>query len=514
MKTLLGKVKTLLNDSKSKKDSSSEKKALTENQDKISSVTSSAKTGQLYGVLGDIGDMREKQGEKSVNVISIPLNALTKISKSKNPDDDRDSGSDTTLDPLEDRQRNSQRFFYPDQIRAEDDEDRDEVPSFENKRRGPFLPVMIANPGERDLGGRMMLMNPITRTLRHDDITRKHSKDDDGLYRDIGHIPGESARLLGHGSTGHGEDVGKTTLRHKNPGHYYHNQGEDKHEDAYHNQGKDKHEPDNYGYDDDDDDHDDDVNDDHDASNNRRMQAEAREIASSRNRLFSMLPGNDPTYTSENRGLGIRAGYNKLPESFLGNPMLFGMGFNNQKNMLPMNEEAMAGEHADNSNGRDVFMMGNQGTRQVYTGASPNMEDNPMQTPSLRINNNAFNLGGSQAQAMSPNEVSYRLEKQGFLNELSQKNHISRPKGAHQGTTSANVLIKVNGKPIGDSKDLRDHVVNGRVFRGKEKIIKSKGPMDVKIARVNDGVHSKVVDITSSEKVKVLETKSKIMRNH
>lgn len=244
------------------------------------------------------------------------------------------------------------------------------------------------------------------------------------------------------------------------------------------------------------------------------MQAEAREIASSRNRLFSMLPGNDPTYTSENRGLGIRAGYNKLPESFLGNPMLFGMGFNNQKNMLPMNEEAMAGEHADNSNGRDVFMMGNQGTRQVYTGASPNMEDNPMQTPSLRINNNAFNLGGSQAQAMSPNEVSYRLEKQGFLNELSQKNHISRPKGAHQGTTSANVLIKVNGKPIGDSKDLRDHVVNGRVFRGKEKIIKSKGPMDVKIARVNDGVHSKVVDITSSEKVKVLETKSKIMRNH
>ena len=248
------------------------------------------------------------------------------------------------------------------------------------------------------------------------------------------------------------------------------------------------------------------------------MNAEEREIAAKRKMLFSMLPGNDPVYTSENRGITLMQPNSpmQMPEAFLGNPMLGGLGFN-QRNILPFRGAAMAGEHADNANTRNVFMLGNQGERQVFRDSSSAMDYGQMQMPSVRVHDGGFMLGSSRAQAMSPNEVSYILQRQALSNgfdQLSQKDKISRPKGAHRGATSGNFLIQVNGKPIGDSKELRDHVVNGRILKGREKIVKSKAPVDVKISRATDGVHSKVVDITSSENMKVLEAKSKITRTN
>lgn len=529
MKTLLGKVKTLLNNDESKKKNSSEQKNA---EEKISHMASN--NDKLYGVLGDSedsGDNKDKEGEKSVNVISIPLKALGKVSKTESSDSDKDSASELFSDSSQSRDRGSQVVLRPLPVRSESEDGREEIPSGSKRLQSSLLPVIFQTPaGQQNQGGPMMIINPQTRTLqplsdftgsevgsplesprvpyvleRHGDI--EHSKSD--VYRDIGHIPGEF-RSQEH--TPDDAGVGKTNLRHKNPERYgSHTSQNERDDDRY----DDDDDDDDYDDDDDGDDDDDDDDDDNEG-NAPQMNAEEREIAATRKRLFSMLPGNDPTYTSENRGLNLMnaAASMQMPEAFLGNPMLRGMGFN-QRNSLPFASEAMAGEHADNSNDRNVFMLGNQGTRQVFGDSSSNAETNQMRTPPMMVNNGGFTLGGSPAQAMSPNEVSYILQKQGMINnvnELSQKDKISRPKITRSGADPENVLIEVNGKPIGETKDLRNHVVGGTVVKGQEKVIKSKGPLDIKISHACDGVHAKVVDISSSTKIKIVQTKSKIAK--
>ena len=519
MKTLLGKVKTLLhsNDELPKKEKS-EKKKITAYKipEKIKATTLDSNTNKLYGLLGN---GKENDGEKSVNVISIPLNALKKVASSEENYFQRvgkDSGN------LERMPKAAQVLLKPMSVQlANNMGDHKEVTS--------LVPVVLQNQMPRVEPYRSYNVFPdatsnepfgISRLPfiidRHGDIL-KHNKGDEelfkgnkggeGLYRDIGHIPGE---IRYHHTPMEDQDATRRpSLRHRNPHQYHHRRYDDDDDDD--DIDDDDEEDDDIDDDDDEEDDDDDDNP-YDFRNSPSMRAEEKQIAATRKRLYDMLPGNDPTYTSENRGLGLpmRPGMMQMPEAFLGNPMIQPGAGLNQKTMMPLLGAAMAGEHADNSNDRSVFMFGGQGTKQVVSDSGSDLANTlTSDSTSMRVNSNGFTLGGSHAQAMSPNEVSYMLQKPG-IDQLSQKDKITRPR--HHKTGS--VLLKVNGRPIGDSKELRDHVVNGVVHKGKEKLIKSKGPLDVKVSKATDGVHSKVVDITSADKVDVLEAKSKIAKSY
>ena len=510
MKTLLGKVKTLLhnNDEHPRKGKSEKKIKAYKFPEKINAVASDSKTNKLYGVLGN---SKENDGEKSVNVISIPLNALKNVAPSEN---DRQRGKDRG--DLERMPKGTQVLLKPMSVRLASN-------MGENKRVTSLVPVLLQNQIPRAEPLRSYNIFPdgsnsepfatprlpfiIERNrdiLKHnkgDEELFKDNKGNDGLYGDIGHIPGE---LRYHHDPMEDQHVARRpSLRHKNPQRY--------HQGRYNDESFDDEDDEDDDEDDDDEDDDDDDDDDNQFQfrNSPRMRAEERQIAETRKRLYDMLPGNDPTYTSENRGLGLPTRPGMMPEAFLGNPMIQPGAGLNQRTLMPFLGEAIAGEHADNSNDRNVFMLGGQGTKQVFGDTGSNMEDSPMHPGPMRVNSRGFTLGGSQAQAMTPNEVSYMLQKPG-IDQFSQKDTITHP--SHHKT--GGVLLKLNGHSIGDSSELRDHVVNGIVFKGKEKLIKSKGPVDVKVSKATDGVHSKVVNITSADKVNVLEAKSKIAKSH
>ena len=516
MKSLLGKVKTLLHrdNGKKKKGKWEEKKLIAYKiPEKINAATSDSKTNTLYGVLGN---SKEKDGEKSVNVISIPLEALKKIAPSAEDDLERgkDPGDFVHMD------KGTQVVLKPVSVRL--------ATMGENKRVSPLVPVILPSQVPRMVPLRSANFFPdgpngetfgtprlpymmrrhegILKDNKGDERLFQGSKGDDGLYRDIGHIPGEIR--FHHRPLEDKIQTRRPNLRHRNPVRYHRVRDDYDDDNDIDDDGDDDDEDE-----DDFDDEDDDDNDELGYRHSPRMLAEERQIAATRKRLFDMLPGNDPTYTSENRGLGLPMRPDmmmQMPEAFLGNPMVQPGAGVNQRTMMPLLGAALAGEHADNSNDRSVFMFGGQGSRRVY-GDSDNtdVQDTAIQPSAMRVNSGGFTLGGSRAQSMSPNEVSYMLQKPGFQGQLSEKDKITRPNNQKHG----GVLLKVNGHPIGDSRELRDHVVNGMVLKGKEKLIKSKGPMDVKVSKATDGVHSKVVDITSSNKVKVLEAKSKIAKS-
>ena len=75
-----------------------------------------------------------------------------------------------------------------------------------------------------------------------------------------------------------------------------------------------------------------------------------------------------------------------------------------------------------------------------------------------------------------------------------------------------NVLIRLNGKPLEDSSQLRSKIINGQVIQGKGKLIKSKGPVRVKLSHTKDTRHLKIIDITAPKQSHVYDTKSKIRK--
>lgn len=75
-----------------------------------------------------------------------------------------------------------------------------------------------------------------------------------------------------------------------------------------------------------------------------------------------------------------------------------------------------------------------------------------------------------------------------------------------------NVLIRLNGKPLEDSSQLRSRIINGQIVQGKGKLIKSKGPVRVKLSHTKDRKHLKIIDILAPTKFHVYDTKSKITR--
>lgn len=75
-----------------------------------------------------------------------------------------------------------------------------------------------------------------------------------------------------------------------------------------------------------------------------------------------------------------------------------------------------------------------------------------------------------------------------------------------------NVLIRLNGKPLEDSSQLRSKIINGQIVQGKGKLIKSKGPVRVKLSHTKDAKHLKIIDILAPTQFHVYDTKSKIRR--
>ena len=75
-----------------------------------------------------------------------------------------------------------------------------------------------------------------------------------------------------------------------------------------------------------------------------------------------------------------------------------------------------------------------------------------------------------------------------------------------------NVLIRLNGKPLEDSSQLRSKIINGQIVRGKGKMIKSKGPVRVRLSHTKDAKHLKIIDILAPKQFHVYDTKSRIRR--
>ncbi|XP_068751460.1 uncharacterized protein [Montipora capricornis] len=75
-----------------------------------------------------------------------------------------------------------------------------------------------------------------------------------------------------------------------------------------------------------------------------------------------------------------------------------------------------------------------------------------------------------------------------------------------------NVLIRLNGKDIEDSSQLRSKIVNGQIVQGQGKLIKSKGPVRVKLSHTKGPKHLKIIDIIAPKHFQVYDTKSSIRR--
>ena len=66
--------------------------------------------------------------------------------------------------------------------------------------------------------------------------------------------------------------------------------------------------------------------------------------------------------------------------------------------------------------------------------------------------------------------------------------------------------------PLEDSSQLRSKIINGQIIQGKGKLIKSKGPVRVKLSHTKDAKHLKIIDIIAPKQFHVYDTKSKIGR--
>lgn len=75
-----------------------------------------------------------------------------------------------------------------------------------------------------------------------------------------------------------------------------------------------------------------------------------------------------------------------------------------------------------------------------------------------------------------------------------------------------NVLIRLNGRPLEDSSQLRSKIINGQIIQGKGKLVKSKGPVRVKLSHTKDSRHLKIIDIIAPKQSHVYDTKSKIRK--
>lgn len=132
--------------------------------------------------------------------------------------------------------------------------------------------------------------------------------------------------------------------------------------------------------------------------------------------------------------------------------------------------------------------------------------------PSPNIPNSKSDLTFSQ---LSPAEAQFYENKAAmepnFTPPISSKDTIPG-KSRRFRVGLHNVLIRVNGEPLEDSSQLRSKIINGQIIQGKGKLIKSKGPVRVKLSHTKDAKHLKIIDIIAPKQFQVYDTKSKIRR--
>lgn len=126
-------------------------------------------------------------------------------------------------------------------------------------------------------------------------------------------------------------------------------------------------------------------------------------------------------------------------------------------------------------------------------------------------------LGNSDLKIsqLSPAEAQYFENKAAlepnFAPPISSKDTIPRKSPTFR-LGLGNVLIRLNGKPLEDSAQLRSKIINGQIIQGRGKMVKSKGPVRVKLSHTKDARRMKIIDIIAPEKFHVYDTKSMIRR--
>ena len=139
----------------------------------------------------------------------------------------------------------------------------------------------------------------------------------------------------------------------------------------------------------------------------------------------------------------------------------------------------------------------------------PKLQEEPKRPPNIRGDPNL------QISEMSPAVAQYLENKAtlepNFSPPIASKDTIPG-KSRRFRFGLGNVLIRLNGKPLEDSSQLRSKIINGQITQGKGKMIKSKGPVRVKLSHTKDAKHLKIIDIIAPKQFHVYDTKSKIRR--
>lgn len=146
-----------------------------------------------------------------------------------------------------------------------------------------------------------------------------------------------------------------------------------------------------------------------------------------------------------------------------------------------------------------------------------NTHSNPTQEPLLWKDQDIHKPAQSQMEIseMSAAQAHFlqnqeRRDPTTYIGPVSKNTIPRKAKDVTNGLE--NVLIRLNGKPLEDSADLRSKIIDGKVVQGKGKLVKSKGPVDVKISHTKDAKHTKVIDIVSPQKYNVYDTRSNIAK--
>lgn len=154
-----------------------------------------------------------------------------------------------------------------------------------------------------------------------------------------------------------------------------------------------------------------------------------------------------------------------------------------------------------NTMSTDTFMREQLAGSPMRQGVFPRIRGPLYQRTSLEAPN-------AEMSEMSADEARFRER---MRLELQAKDTIPRGSRTHDGLK--NVLIRLNGEPLENASELRSRIVHGRVIPGKGKIIRSKGPMKIRVSHRGKGKHRlKIIDIFSPKKFNVVDSRSKILK--
>lgn len=119
-----------------------------------------------------------------------------------------------------------------------------------------------------------------------------------------------------------------------------------------------------------------------------------------------------------------------------------------------------------------------------------------------------FESPGADISEMSAEEARF---KERMRLELQAKDTIPRRFKTNDGLK--NVIIRLNGEPLENASELRSRIVHGRIIPGKGKIIRSKGPMKIRVSHRGVGKNRiKIIDIFSPKRYSVVDSRSKIIK--